>query len=63
MILDPFSRKVVGWSLGDRLDADLSGEALRRAIARRQPEPGLLFHSDRGSEFAAQGGGSGALGT
>jgi putative transposase len=33
----------------------LSGEALRRAIARRQPEPGLLFHSDRGSEFAAQG--------
>lgn len=54
VILDLFSRKVVGWSLGDRLDAELSGEALRRAIARRHPGPGLLFHSDRGSEFAAE---------
>ena len=54
VILDLFSRKVVGWSVGDRLDADLSGEALQRALARRQPGPGLLFHSDRGSEFAAQ---------
>ena len=54
VILDLFSRKVVGWSVGDQLDADLSGEALRRALARRQPPPGLLFHSDRGSEFAAQ---------
>lgn len=54
VILDLFSRKVVGWSVGDRLDADLSGEALQRALARRQPPPGLLFHSDRGSEFAAQ---------
>ncbi len=53
VILDLFSRKVVGWSFGSRLDAELSGEALRRAIARRQPAPGLLFHSDRGSEFAA----------
>jgi len=54
VILDLFSRKVVGWALGDRLDAELSAEALRRATARRQPAPGLLFHSDRGSEFAAQ---------
>jgi putative transposase len=53
VILDLFSRKVVGWSVGDHLDAELSGEALQRAIARRQPAPGLLFHSDRGSEFAA----------
>jgi putative transposase len=52
-IIDLFSRKVVGWSLGDRLDAELSGEALRRALARRSPRPGLIFHSDRGSEFAA----------
>ena len=36
-IIDLFSRKVVGWSVGDRLDAELSGEALRRALARRQP--------------------------
>lgn len=54
VILDLFSRKVVGWSLGDRLDAELSTEALRRAIMRRQPGPGLLFHSDRGFEFAAK---------
>ena len=54
VIIDLFARKAVGWSLGDRLDAELSGEALRRAIARRQPRPGLIFHSDRGSEFAAQ---------
>jgi putative transposase len=52
-IIDLFSRKIVGWSLGDRLDAELSGEALRRALARRNPGPGLIFHSDRGSEFAA----------
>jgi putative transposase len=52
-IIDLFSRKVVGWSVGDRLDADLSGEALRRALARRNPPPGLIFHTDRGSEFAA----------
>lgn len=54
VILDLFSRKVVGWSLGDHLDADLSGEALRKALARRNPPPGLIFHSDRGIEFAAK---------
>jgi transposase InsO family protein len=53
VILDLSSRKVVGWSLGDRLDAELSGEALKRALARRAPRSGLVFHSDRGSEFAA----------
>ena len=52
-IIDLFARKVVGWSLGDRLDAELSGEALRRALESRRPQPGLVFHSDRGSEFAA----------
>jgi putative transposase len=54
VILDLFSRKVVGWQLGDHLDAELSGEALRKALARRCPAPGLLFHSDRGIEFAAK---------
>lgn len=52
-IIDLYSRKVVGWSVGDRLDADLSGMALRRALARRGPPRGLIFHSDRGTEFAA----------
>jgi transposase InsO family protein len=53
IVLDLFSRKVVGWHLSDRLDPNLSGEALRRALAKRCPPPGLIFHSDRGSEFAA----------
>ena len=53
VIIDLYSRKVVGWSLADRLDAELSGGALRRALARRRPGRGLIFHSDRGSEFAA----------
>lgn len=53
-IIDLFSRKVVGWALSDRLDAELSTLALRRALARRTPSPGLLFHSDRGMEFAAR---------
>jgi putative transposase len=54
VIIDLFSRKVVGWQLGDHLDAELSGEALRKALARRSPPLGLLFHSDRGIEFAAK---------
>lgn len=53
VILDLFSRKVVGWAVGDRLDAELSGLALWRALGRRRPASGLIFHSDRGSEFAA----------
>ena len=53
VVLDLFSRKVVGWSVGDQLDAELSGEALRRALVSRAPRPELIFHSDRGSEFAA----------
>ena len=52
-IIDLFSRKIVGWALGDHLDAELSCEALRRALARRDPPQSLIFHSDRGSEFAA----------
>ena len=54
VVIDLFSRKVVGWTAGDRLDAGLSTEALQRALARRRPAPGLIFHSDRGVEFAAE---------
>ncbi len=53
VVLDLFSRKVIGWSVSDRLDAELSCESLRRALAKRRPPAGLIFHSDRGSEFAA----------
>ena len=54
VIIDLFSRKVVGWTVGDHLDAGLSSEALQRALVRRNPPPGLIFHSDRGVEFAAE---------
>ena len=53
-ILDLYSRKVVGWAVGKHLDAELSREALRRALARRTPARGMIFHSDRGTEFAAK---------
>jgi putative transposase len=52
VILDLFSRRVVGWSLGKRIDAQLTLRALRAALWSRKPPPGLLHHSDRGSQYA-----------
>lgn len=54
VIIDLFSRRVVAWSLGDRMTADLVCSALDRAVAERQPGPGLIFHSDRGSHYASR---------
>jgi putative transposase len=53
VILDLFSRQVVGWSLNSRMSRKLIMDALRMAIWRRQPAPGLLFHSDRGSQYCS----------
>ena len=53
VVLDLFSRKVVGWSIGTRLSASLACDALRMAIWRRQPPPGLIHHSDRGVQYAS----------
>lgn len=50
--MDLFSRQVVGWAMGQQHDADLATSALDMAIGRVQPSPGLILHSDRGSEFA-----------
>lgn len=52
-ILDLFSRRAVGWAVGSRLDAELSRSALSKALVTRRPDAGLVFHSDRGSEFTA----------
>ena len=52
-ILDLFSRKIVGWSMGSRLDAGLTLDALRQAVKRRRPDKGLVFHSDRGVQYAS----------
>jgi putative transposase len=53
VVLDAFSRRVVGWSLDQRLDAGLPIAALRQAIDLRQPRPGLVHHSDRGVQYAS----------
>jgi transposase InsO family protein len=53
VVLDAFSRKVVGWSLDERLDAGLAVAALRQAIDLRQPATGLVHHSDRGVQYAS----------
>jgi len=53
VVLDLFSRRVVGWSMGAHLDAQLMIDALQMAIDRRGPRPGLLVHSDRGAQYAS----------
>jgi transposase InsO family protein len=53
VILDAFSRKVVGWALAKSLAAGLPKAALEMALASRQPAPGLVHHSDRGVQYAA----------
>lgn len=52
VILDLCSRKVVGWSMGDRITKDLTIKALRQAMNRRGIRTGLVLHSDRGSQYA-----------
>jgi transposase InsO family protein len=54
VVLDAFSRKVVGWALERTLTARLTVAALERAIAERQPAPGLVHHSDRGIQYACR---------
>lgn len=51
-VMDKHSRRIVGWSLGARRDAALTREALVSSAKRRRVRPGVVFHSDRGIEFA-----------
>ena len=53
VVLDLFSRMVVGWSMGERLTSELAQRALIHAIEQRAPGEGLLVHSDRGKEYYA----------
>jgi putative transposase len=53
VILDAHSRKAVGWELGDTLEASLAVAALKRALADRSIEPGIVHHSDRGVQYAS----------
>jgi transposase InsO family protein len=51
---DLYSRRIVGWSMGSRIDSRLVVDALEMAIARRLPGAGLVAHSDRGSQYASE---------
>jgi putative transposase len=53
VVLDLFNREVVGWSIKARMTADIVMDALSMAWFRRQPAPGLMHHSDRGSQYAS----------
>lgn len=53
VVLDLYSRKIVGWSMAPNMPAELVCSAMQLAIAQRQPPPGLIAHSDRGSQYAS----------
>ena len=54
VILDLFSRKIVGWAMNDKLEKKLAIDALLMALRRRKPTGGILHHSDRGSQYASR---------
>jgi len=53
-ILDAYSRRIVGYAISTNLETTLTLEALRMAIARRQPTPGIIHHSDQGVQYASE---------
>ncbi len=52
-VMDLYSRKIVGWAVSQRMNTDLVLDALRQAIFRRKPQPGLIVHSDQGSQYGS----------
>lgn len=52
IVLDLFKREIVGWSIKPRMTADIVTDALTMAWFRRKPVAGVIFHSDRGSQYA-----------
>lgn len=53
LLMDLFSRKIIGWTLDQRMETSLVLRALKQAIRARQPQPGLIHHTDRGGQYAA----------
>ena len=53
-VMDLFSRKIVGWAIQERMTVDLVSQALDAAYAAKNPKPGLMHHSDRGSQYASK---------
>lgn len=54
IVMDLFSRRIVGWHIDKRMTTDLIGKAMSKAVNLRQPPKGLVFHSDRGSQYTSQ---------
>lgn len=54
IVLDLFSRKIVGWSMKETLHAEIVSQALESAFLARKPKPGLIFHSDRSSQYSSK---------
>ena len=52
-VMDVYNRQIIGWALHDRLSKILVVDALMKALQERSPQPGLIFHSDRGSQYAS----------
>ena len=53
VVLDAWSRRIVGWAMASRMPAELVGDALTMAVANRQPEGSVIHHSDRGSQYTS----------
>ncbi len=53
VVMDRYSRRIIGWALSKRRDVALTLKAFNRAVRARRPEPGLIFHTDRGIEYAS----------
>jgi transposase InsO family protein len=54
VVIDLCSRRIAGWSIADNLRAELVGKAFAQAVKSRRPRPGLIFHSDRGSQYGSK---------
>ena len=54
VLLDLFSRRVVGWAMSDRIDTELALSALNKAVVERQPSPGTIHHTDRDCRYASE---------
>jgi len=53
VVLDAYSRRVIGWSLGQAMNSDLVVQALKKALDERRPSPGFVHHSDQSSQYAS----------
>jgi len=53
VVIDRYSRKAIGWALDRSLTARVAVTALQQAIGQRQPPPGVVYHSDQGTQYAS----------